>query len=198
MYTDKATIQNYLLVNIDSSFDTQIDEWILAVQNWIETYTGRKFIQETATTKLYDGDGSIELIVNDIITISKFEILDEDGNVEATFDDVLFYYLDPPNDIPKTRIVINKFNAPLPYFPKGKQNIKVTGTFGYAAAVPAEIKLAATQLVAGIIMDGNYDVGKEIQSERLGEYSITYQAISEQADRLGVKDILDRYRNIPI
>lgn len=39
-YCDKTGIENYLLLDIDSSFDTQIDSWIAAAEKFVNNYTG--------------------------------------------------------------------------------------------------------------------------------------------------------------
>lgn len=194
MYTNKARIQNYLLITIDDSFASQIDEWIEAAQNYIDNYTGITFEEESGVTyKIYDGDGSRELLIDELITFTKVEILDEDGDINYTIDSSDEYYLYPANKTPKTRIKINPYNAPISYFPEGDQNVKVYGTFGYASSVPEDIRLAATKLVAEIITESNFEVGKEIKSEKLGEYSISYQDVSDMAKNLGINNILDKY-----
>jgi hypothetical protein len=197
-YTTKAQVQNYLLITINSSFDTQITEWITAIKKWIDTYCDRTFEQESATYKLYDGDGENELLIDDLLTLSKIEILDEDGSVDYTIDDTTEYYLYPANDTPKTSIKLNKYNAPVSVFLKGEQNIKVTGTFGYAATVPEDIRLVATKLVAQIVQDSGTDVTADISAERLGEYSVNFDKIGDMADFLGVKIILDMYRVLKV
>jgi len=199
-YTNEQRVKDFLGISTlpDPLTSDRVSEYIDAVQNWIETYTGRKFEQESATYKLYDGDGTKELLIDDLISLDKIEILDEDGDVDYTIDDATEYYLYPANETPKTRIVLNVFNAPISYFPKGHQNVKVTGTFGYASTVPEDIRLVATKLVAGIIEEKYIKEVGVIKSERLGEYSVTIQDIEKMANRLGVLQILDRYRKIEI
>jgi len=197
-YTTSSKISNFLLINIDSSFDSQITEWISVVKEYIDDYCGREFEQESATYKLYDGDGSRELLIDDLLTLTKIEILNEDGEVEYTIDGSHDYYLYPANKTPKTRIILEPLNADIGHFPKGRQNVKITGTFGFASTVPEDISFAATKLVAAIIQEGNYDIGSEIKSEKLGEYTVTYQEVSEMAERLGINDILDRHKKIVV
>ena len=197
-YTNKSRLQNYLTINISDTFNSQITEWIEAIEAWINTYCGREFDQESATSKLYDGSGSRELLIDDLLTLTKIETLDESGNVDETLSNENQYYLYPANKTPKYRIVINSANAPIAIFPSGRQNIKITGTFGYSATVPEDVRLAATKLVAGIIEEKNLDIAGEIKSERLGEYSITVQDVEKMANHLGIKDILNQYRIIPI
>ena len=39
MYTTKAKVEAYLMINISDSFDTQINNWISAAENYINNYT---------------------------------------------------------------------------------------------------------------------------------------------------------------
>ena len=198
MYTTKSRIQNYLMITIADSFDDQINEWIDAADTYIDNYCNRTFEQESATSKLYDGSGTSELLIDDLLTLTKIETLDEDNDVDETLDSTDDYWLYPANETPKNRIKINTANASIAVFPKGHQNIKITGTFGQSTSVPEDIRLVATKLVAGIISERNLDIAGEIKSEKLGEYSITLQDIEKQANHLGINQILDRYRLIPI
>lgn len=186
------------MITIDSSFDDQINEWIDAVDTYIDNYCNRTFEEESATYKLYDGSGTSELLIDDLLTLTKIEMLDEDNDVDETLDSEDEYWLYPANKTPKNRIRINTANAPISIFPKGHQNIKVTGKFGQSESVPEDIRLVATKLVAGIISEKNLDIAGEIKSERLGEYSVTLQDVEKQANHLGIKEVLDRYRLIPI
>ncbi len=195
-YTSKSRIQNFLLINIDDSFTSQIDEWISVAEAYINDYCGTEF-EGTLEARYFDGDGSSELLVDDFVSLTKIEILDESGNVDYTLDTVTDYYLYPANKTRKNRIVINRINAGISIFPcTYPQNIKITANWGFSNTVPADIQFAATRLVAAIIQEGNYDIGSEIKSERLGEYKITYQDIDKMVKEnvMGTKDILDRHR----
>lgn len=188
-----------MVINISAGFHTQIEEWISAIEAWINTYCNREFETETATYKLYDGDGTKELLIDDITALTKIEILDEDGNVDYTIDNVLYYFLYPANKTQKDRVVLNPSNSPIAWFPKGNQNVKVTADFGYSATVPEDIRLAATKLVAGIIAEQNLDLAGEVKSEKLGEYAISFNDVEKMANHLKVKkDILDKYRRISV
>ena len=195
-YTTQAKILEYLGLSALPSPLTSLTNFINAVQKYIDNYCNRKFEQESATSKLYDGDGCGNLVIqDDILTLSKIEILDEDGDVEYTLDSSDDYFLYPANETPKKEIVINKDNAPIGIFPSGNQNIKLTGTFGNSATVPDDISLAATMLVAGIIEDNYVNATGDIKSEKLGEYEVTFDtSIKKNADKLKVLDILDSYR----
>jgi len=198
-YTTEQKVKNYLGISSlpDPLTSAALEDFINAVDAFIDNYCNRTF-ESSDTSKYYDGSGSSELLIDDLISLTKIEILDDDGNVNETIDSSDEYWLYPENKTPKNRIVLNADNAPIAVFPKGNQNIKITGTFGYQSSVPDDIVLAATKLVAGIIEEKYIkDVGS-IKSEKLGEYSVTIQDIKETGRNLGVFDILDRYRDIVV
>lgn len=189
-YTSKTKLENYLMITIDAVFNTQITEWIASVTKYIENYTGRVFEASADTTRYYDGNLQNELMIDDIYSFTSVAILDEDGNVDETLtsglgNDYLAY---PANTTQKNSIKLLG-TAVYDLFPKGKQNIKITGKFGYGSAVPADIELVATKLVGAIIQKGLK--GGEIASERLGDYSVSF--IDEKAEEMGIKEVLDNY-----
>lgn len=64
-YCDKADIENFLLTDIDSSFDTQVDSWIAAAETWVDQYLGyttasgvymEEISNEVAESSYVDGD----------------------------------------------------------------------------------------------------------------------------------------------
>ena len=199
-YTSKANVQNLLMINIDASFNTQISDWIEAAESFINNYCNRdSFELESDTEKIYDGSSTRELLVDDILTVSKIEMLDDDGDVNYTLDESTDWYLYPANKTPKTSIILNPSNAPIGIFVRGYQNIKITGTFGYATTAPKDIVLAATRIVAQIISDKNLNIAGNIKSEKLGEYTVTFMDVDKITDSLNIKaDILDKYRRIVV
>ena len=110
--------------------------------------------------------------------VTKFEIDD----VEVLTADYLLY---PANDTRKYKIKLTGN-----YFTSGNQNITITAKWGYCAAVPADIKLAATVLVAGVI---SY-TQKSTRSETIGNYTIAYENEKGWRDFDQVMKILDSYK----
>jgi len=184
-YTTRQEVENYLLITIDASFYAQITAWIEAVEAYIEKATDRIFVADTlASARLYDGNGSSELIVDDSIQITKIEIgSDDDGWTEMTE-----YFLYPANRLPKRRI---KLDGDI--FTCGNQNVKITAKWGYVATVPADIKFAATVLLAGIINFSN-DAEGEVASMTVGSYSVSYKDREEKADLERAMKILQSYK----
>ena len=188
-YTDKGNIQNYLLTLIDNSFNNQVDDWICSVEDYIDQQTGRNFIAATvATVKLYDGDGSNEILIDDCVSVTDLEILTTEG--EVVLDTLVQgedYFLEPANDTPKQSIRLYGYK-----FTKGIQNIKVTAKWGYSTAVPADIKFAATVLVSNIINFSNQSEG-EINNMSIGSYSVSFKDQAKRDDFDRVQEILNNY-----
>jgi len=173
-YTNKATIENYLLQTIDATFNTQLDAWIESIETFIDKLSGRNFIADAAgseTIKTYSGNGRFKMEFDDFIITDETDL----GNLVLTIGDPAVtidndeLYLEPVNNERK-RIIILKSSQ----FILGRQLIKLTARFGYSEAVPADVKLAATILVAGILNYSNNTKGK-VQSETVGRYSVTYK-----------------------
>jgi hypothetical protein len=182
-YTTKQDIENYTLQSIGVSFDGQLDIWIESIEKFIEQYTGRIFIAGDAEAKLFDGDGSGELLVDDFIySESDFVITLDD---EAITEDL---YLYPANSARK-----NKLEWDGGVFTRGKQNVAITSKWGFSLEAPADIRLATTILVAGIIAYSDGSKGK-VRSESVGRYSVSYTTEEGWNDYQRVLSILDSYK----
>jgi hypothetical protein len=179
-------IESYLLITIDENFKPKVQQFIDVVTAYIENYTGRSFTpitEETeATERVYSGDNSDELYIDDAVEVIEVKIGDE---VLETID----FYLYPSNRLPKTRITL-----PYRIFTTGNQNVTVTAKWGFGEEIPADLSFAATVLVAGIINSQNTDE-KDVQSETIGRYSVTYRSGStQQHDFSNAKEILKMYK----
>ena len=194
MYTTKNSIQNYLAVDINSSLDSQLADWISAVTNYIDRYTGKSFEETIDEVRYFDGNGKDEIQVDDFISISSVEILELDStDVDYTLTEGVDsdYITFPYNDTPKYRLQMT-INSQIANFLKGEKRIKVTATWGHSSTVPKDIELAATMLVASIVEKGMK--GGTIMSESLGDYSVSYANVDNLSSALGVKNILDKYK----
>ena len=186
-YTTIPQIQNYLLHTIKDYFKPQVEEWIAIMERFVEQETSRVFIADTiASEKKYDGDGKIQLFLDECVEISKLTIDD----TEISSDDYLLY---PTNELPKTRIKL-KDDAGL-IFNEGEQNVKVEGKWGYSVECPPDISFATMILVVGII-NFSGEMEGEIKSEKIGDYSVAYKDKTSQQDFERAKAILLRYKKI--
>lgn len=184
-YTSKQALENYTLQTIDTSFDTQINSWIESIEGFIGRYTGRIFIADTtASEKTYDGEGGSEQKFDEFISLTKVEI-GEDTKTEITSDNYRIY---PNNEERKNKIQLKEN-----YFTKGYQNVTITAKWGYSIACPAELTLAATTLLAGVINYSNNAKGK-IRSESIGRYTVAYTDDQGWQDFKRAMMILDSYK----
>jgi len=181
-------VKNYALIDIDSGYEPTVQLFIDAVTAYIERFTGRTFAEideeAEATEIVYDGTNGDEIFIDDAIEVTGVKVGDD---VLSDTDFVVY----PANRLPKTRIIL-----PYRIFTTGNQNVTVTAKWGYGS-IPADISFAATVMVAGIINGQNaQDIdNKEIQSETIGRYSVTYKSGSTQAtDYLNAKETLRMYK----
>jgi hypothetical protein len=181
-------VENYALIDIGESYEPTVQEYIDAVTAFIERYTGRTFAEPDeeaeATDLIYDGTNGDEIYIDDAIEVTGVKIGDE----ELASNDFVVY---PSNRLPKTRIIL-----PYRIFTTGNQNVTVTAKWGYGS-IPADISFAATVMVAGIINGQNSQDtdNREIQSETIGRYSVTYKSGSTQAsDFVNAMKILKTYK----
>lgn len=192
-YTTKGKIQNYLALDISSSLDSQIEDWITAVQNYIDNFTGKSF-GTTSETRYFDGNGKNEIQIDDFVSITSVEILELDSTdvdytlTEGVNSDYITY---PYNTTPKYMLKMT-INSQIATFLKGEKRVKITATWGHQSSVPKDIELAATILVAGIIEKGAK--GGPVTSETLGDYTISFGNVDNLSTVLGVKDILSKYK----
>ena len=171
-YCENTDIENYLLTDVVDSFEPQVSIWIESVSRFMDNLANRKLVApvigsgEDFEVKYYDGTGRGNLRIDDCQEITKITVGDfyGDNPVELDLDDVAV----TPKIAPH-RILISKGG----YFPVGTQNISVEGRFGFFNEVPADLRLACTILVAGII--NNQNKGNQAKkSESIGNYSVTY------------------------
>lgn len=172
-YTDKTAIENYMLVDIDASFDDQIDEYIETVEEYIDHATNRDFApydgETAASERTFDGDGTKTILIDPATTVTAVK-LSEDGDAIAA---------DQYITMPVRKETIEGIKMKYLVFPTGLQNIYITATWGYAS-VPKQVKMAATILVSGIIQNA-WQAEGEIQSISLGRYQVTYRSVEEVA-----------------
>ncbi len=193
MYTSKTILEKYLLTDIDSSFDTQITNWITATKEYIDWYTGKDFDQ-TTEDRFFDGNAKRILKVDDFTSINTLLILDTSGDTtftltEGASNDFLIY---PYNEDPKYEIRLT-VSSTTGNFLKGLKNIKINADWGHKSSIPKDIELAATILLAEIVKQGRD--GGLAESEDLGDYSTTFETFNPQTTRITeVRSILDRYK----
>ena len=187
MYTTEAKIENMLSITIDDTLASSVVTWIGWVTEYIDNYTGTSF-EGTTEARYFDTNGETRVFIDDLISVTQIDFLDEDGDIQDTLS-TNDYWLYPLNRSPKTQIRLDPYGGYV-VFPVGSKRLKITGVWGVASTVPADIEWVATNMVADIIRE-NSDVAKSVNSETLGEYSVSFSNISNKPV---YKEILNNYR----
>lgn len=207
-YIAKADIEDYLLIDIDSSFDDRIDIWIEAMTRKVEQLTSRVFMigdgteedldNVTATARLFDGNGSCELMIDDCIEITKLEVSSGTSDVFTEIPSTgANRYLTLPNNAAALNLPINELILRLGIFTEGLQNVRVTAKWGYARQAPDDIKMAVAVFVAGII-NSHRSGSTVVKSERIGNYTVSFADEAGWNEFENAKAILDTYKRFSI
>jgi hypothetical protein len=196
-YTTKAKIENYLLIDIDASFDSQVDAWIEEVEAHIDRVTGRNFKADEeesgedagASTRRFDGDNTNKILIDDCVAVTEIKLSEDSDPLEV--EDYVLY---PANALSLSRpIPYTQIKLIGGYFPKyPPQGIYVKGRWGYSEEVPADIQNVATILVAGII-NFSWNADGEVESETIGRYTVTYKNKKQWDDFERIEPILKSY-----
>lgn len=200
-YITEQEIEQYSGVDIPSTMSTLLASIISSIEKIIEETTGRKFVApnpDDDTTRYYDGNGLKRLNIDDIRSITSL-VVDGVSLVKDTD-----YYLYPLNAIadskPYEAIELiqsisgsnrNPRAGTTYIFEEDQRNIVITGKFGYSASLPAPIKLASLKLASAIMKENI--ARKELSSESLGEYSVSYLKVADVADSMGFDKVLAPY-----
>lgn len=195
-------IENYLLLTIEASYQEQVENWIASIEKFIDQLTGRNFVADSATSaRVFDGNGRTDLLIDDCVAITKVEA----GNDECgdSFTEVLAAgsgrYLALPNNYASLGVPIRKLHLLSGYWLKGLQNARITAKWGYSTVVPDDIKFAVTVIVAGLCCNlGQLVTSRNVQSERIGEYSVSYANDANWQDFARAKQILESYKKFEI
>lgn len=189
-YTTQTKVEDYTQSSLSGI--VSLNSWIAAVKLYIDKYCGKTFEISGDTTRYFDGNGKDRILVDSLISITTIQILDNDGNVETTLG-TTDYILYPLNETEKNEVRLTGDSAVA--FTSGNKRLKIVGQFGNAASVPDDISLAATMLVAECV---SASAGGTKKSESLGDYSVTYDFLTNSTRALGIDKILDQYRDLPI
>lgn len=195
-YTNEGKIEQYLNATI-SQGDAR--PYILSAQRFIEQYTERVFVADsTATARLFSGNDTQELPIDDCISISTVEVGVSpwgDSYSTVTAGGADGYYTMPVNntayDLP-----INKILLRSRIWIRGHANHRITAKWGYSEKCPEDISYVATVLASGMYYANRGENSGAITSERIGEYSVSYSSEAGFNDMKSAMDILDRYKRI--
>lgn len=173
-YTTEEKIETFLNKDISTG---DADDAILAAEKLIDMLTGRNFKAESsASYRYFTGNNSQDLIIDDCTEVSEVNLAnDEYGDSLSTLSagGVNGYVLFPKNrtDPP---VPIRKIHYRGGVWTAGRENHKIKAKWGYSAAPPGDIVMAATIIAGGIYNYNRGGVSGDIKTEKIGDYSVTY------------------------
>lgn len=168
MYTSVTLIQQkigrVLTADEQSLFNAVVGP---AIDEWINNYLGMSFDDANGAVVIKRNGGSAAVYFGPLATVTKVEYVDPDtaigeGDELSTSD----YYFE-------NGWLFTYSRKP---FINGVRNMRLTGTF---ADVPGGIRLAATMLAAKPLQ---HKGAREVDSEKIGDYQVTYSNLSTQAN----------------
>lgn len=138
----------------------------------VERETRRQFVPDAEdTTRFFDGTGAAELWVDELVSLTEVRVLGYPDDLGTALPNVELVYRQGE---PRDRIVVARHSTPATggaygapgygwglhgaaltprAFPAGRQNIAVTGRFGYAETVPADLWRAVLGEAAARLTD---------------------------------------------
>lgn len=181
-YTTKADVEDYLGTTI-TGIDAIVTSWIAAASRWIDDYCNRDIYNATESTTKYDGDGSDILHIKDTLQ----------SGLTVTMDGISV----SPLLYPTTKDYASRLVLDDSIWNCGKQNISVTGKISMFSALPDQVKMAATILVAGMYQARN-STGKVGTRETIGNYTVEYKEGAQTIDYQSAKTNLSALRRIAV
>ena len=167
MYTNVTTIQQKigraLTADEASLFEATVGP---AIDAWIDNYLGVHYDDANGALIVHRSGGSAAVYVGPITDIPRVEYVDPDtATGEGDEIDTNSYYYDGG-------YLFTYTGKP---FTKGVRNLRITGKL---SDVPASIRLAATMMAAKPLQ---HKGAREVDSEKIGDYQVTYSNLSTQA-----------------
>ena len=197
-YTTEAKVNTFLNTTVTAGV---LDDIILAVQKFIEEYTGRNFKADSeASARLYDGNDSQELVIDDCIEVSTVEV--GNNNYGDTFTTIgtsgtdRYYTLPNNNDV--DGVPIRKLHLRSRTFLSGFQNHRITAKWGYSENVPDDVSHVATVLVSSIYKFGRSGAVGGVKTRKIDKYTITFGNDNDLAEFNRALEILDNYKKFEL
>jgi hypothetical protein len=136
-YASVDDLREYLGYQNTNADDPLLGDALLAAEEAVNDYTGRTFgAVASSTARIFDG-GTSRVLIDDAATLSAVEYSADrqTWTTLATTD----WWAEPANSTPKTVV---QAITPLARY------VRVTGTWGHAATVPAQVKRATLMIAA--------------------------------------------------
>ena len=179
-----------------TAFADRIPNIILGVADEISRRTLRQFIADTMnTTRTYNGNDTAELEVDEMVTLTSVAVVGMQSNPGYPLSNPALVF---EQNKPLTRIMLGIGSVPawttegvwMPFrsiFPAGRQNVTVTGRFGFGASIPADLWNAACgEMGHRITREAIFSADGRVSSWKGGDESVSLSL--DKVDGLGWHD----------
>jgi len=184
--TDLTTVKAVLGIT-DASKDELLKHLINAMTDNIESICGRRFkAPGSDAVELVNGTGRPDIFVKNYPLISVTKVEKKTSNSPLTFEEIL------AGDYVKED-AIGRFRLQEGDSENDIQNYRVTYKGGYAV-IPVDLEQACISLVSNEFNDRK---ARGIQSESLGQYSVTYGKNESELDP-EILQVVKRYKRISV
>ena len=196
-YTTAAKVKAWSEITaVDNTADGDLTtKWIPRAERIINAFTQNDFNLGTEKTIKIDGSGGTRQgLPERLVSLTQLRFLVVDDGSVITASEVILdvhnynWFLLGGSNLHRPHRVGKKHRLEdAIIFPEGRENIEITGTFGYAA-VPQDVEDAANAVVESLIVNAKNVTGKQtfFKSEKLGDYSYT----KEDGDKMGIAGII--------
>jgi hypothetical protein len=175
--TSLSAVKAYLGV-AGTDDDALLTELIARASDGIVAHCGREFAAADYE-EYHDGDGSDSVLLNQRPVIEVLALSDD--GVEVAADDHVTY--------PELGVVRLKSGV----FGRGARSVYVSYRAGYET-IPGDVEQAAIQWTAELYQGRGAADGREIKSERVGDYAVTYDGAENPGVPAEVRAALEPYR----
>ena len=177
------TIEELTTYNSEETLDAGRAELVVdAVNEHVESTTGRCFGETKTATETVDYAPVVFLSHQDVQAVT--EVTFGRGSGDPTTADTDSYYVNPYG-----RLVLG--SGPTSYT-QNRDYVHVTYTYG-VTTVPGDLKLAALALASDYYSYAT-DSGREVSSEGVGTYRLTYARGASSSSGASLAGTLERYR----
>lgn len=175
---------------------TEAEDAINQAITLIDKLTGRNFVADsTESERLFNGKGKSELLIDDAVLVSEVKLgSDYYGDSKTTLAST--EYIKLPNNYSVKGLPISMLHLKNNYWMTGLQNHSVKGKWGYSAVCPDDVSFATLALASGIYMFNRGGASGGVNSESIGNYSVSYESEEGWKNYKRALSILDGYKKI--
>jgi hypothetical protein len=166
-----------------TAFTDRIPNVITEVTDEVARRTLRQFIADTVDeTRIYSGNDTSELEIDEMVSLTAVSIIGYPLSPGYTLYNPFLVY---EQGKPQTRIVVGAGSMPawttqgviMPYisiFPAGRQNIQVTGKFGFAPTIPTDLwNSVCGEISSRLTSEAIFNADGRVTSWKGGDETVT-------------------------